>query len=228
MKKCRLISPIVIFLILTCQSANADEKNLKLNAGFEAGGGYNQLFWKTAADDKFYSETNSRTTVYLAPNLRLFARLGKIENFFVHTFAGFTELGGKSSRFKINPDDPYDYEDVMTYNTVELALLVGYSVNSFNIMLGYKHNIYTSVVFDPPEHFDEEEVYMTVDLPASSGNIGIRAEFEFSETMLSAELWFGLEKSIDIDTYRYSRGDSYRENHFRLIFSMPIFGSFQF
>ena len=219
---------LLAFLVLSPLTAHTDDGNLLLSSGFEAGGGYNQLFWKTALNDKFYEGTNSRTTIYLAPNIRLFARLGKISNIFVHTFIGFTELGGKSSRFKLDPRDIDEYEDTMTYNTLEIAALIGYSIDNFNILVGYKNNLYMSVVFDPPEHFVEEEVYLTDDLPSSSGSIGIRAEFQFTETMLSAELWFGLEKTIDTDTYRYNSGDSYRENHFRLIFSMPIFGSMGF
>jgi len=228
MKNSTCLYSVVIFLTLISFTANADDKNLGLSSGFEAGGGYNQLFWKTSSKDKFYEETNSRTRVLLAPNLRLYARFGNISNMFVHTFVGFTDIGGRSSRFKINPTDTEEYEDTMTFNTVEIAVLIGYSVDKFNILAGYKNNLYTSVVLDPPAHFDEEEVFMTVDFPSSSGSIGIRAELQFTETMLSAELWFGLEKTIGTDTYRYNSGDSYRENHFRLIFSMPIFGFMRF
>jgi hypothetical protein len=216
---------IIVIVVLMWHVVMAGDEGIIISGGFEAGIGYNQLFWETAANDLFFDQTSSRTTVYLAPNLRLYAKLSGVDQFFLHSSLGFTEIGGKSKEFKLDPGESEDYVDTFSINVVEVSLLIGYSFEKFNLMVGLKHNIHTSIVLDPPAYFDEEEVYLTEDMPGSSNNVGFRAEYKFSGVILGAEFWFGLSESVKQDTYRYSAGDSYNENHYRLIFAMPIFGS---
>jgi len=209
---CKLKFKIFLVLLSILAASSAIAQKFPHGLSIEAGGGYNQLFWRL---DRI---NGNRTNFFLSPNIRLGYNIELWKNINIYPFTGYNRFGGKSDV------ESNGYYDFFWFNVWETGLLGFYKYRNFQFGPGLKYNRILKVYAEYYGYLNQptnsvrswETVDWSNEFPEYSWDLGLRIDWRYKHCTLALEPWFGLTNLANTGIFK-EIGMKYRETHYRLL-----------